>query len=55
MIDISCRSVQGSDLSLVQIVHVVRYTGMGRFLVITMCRTGVAEELYGIVVGVSGP
>ena len=36
--------------------HEVRYTGNERFLVITMSKTsGVAEGLYGLVVGESGP
>jgi len=36
--------------------HEVRYTGNKRSLVITMSKTsGVAEGLYGLVVGVSGP
>jgi hypothetical protein len=36
--------------------HEVRYIGEERFLVITMSKTsGVAEGLYGLVVGVSGP
>ena len=35
--------------------HEVRYTGVERFLVITMSKTsGVAEGLYGLVVGTSG-
>jgi hypothetical protein len=35
--------------------HKVRYTGIERFLVITMTRTsGVTEGLYGLVVGESG-
>ena len=36
--------------------HEVRYTGNESSLVITMSKTsGVAEGLYGLVVGVSGP
>ena len=36
--------------------HEVRYTGIGRFLVIAMSRTsGVTDGLYGLVVGESGP
>jgi len=36
--------------------HEVRYTGDGRSLVITISKTsGIAEGLYGLVVGVSGP
>jgi len=36
--------------------HEVRYTGNERSLVNTMSKTsGVAEGLYGLVVGVSGP
>jgi len=36
--------------------HEVRYTGNERFLIITMSQTsGVAEGLYGLVVGESGP
>ena len=36
--------------------HEVRETGKERFLVITMSRTsGVTKELYGLVVGESGP
>jgi len=36
--------------------HEVRYTGNERFLVIRMSRTSeVAEGLYGLVVGESGP
>jgi hypothetical protein len=35
--------------------HEVRYTGVDKFLVITMSKTsGVAEGLYGMVVGTSG-
>jgi hypothetical protein len=36
--------------------HEVRYTGIERFLVITMSRTsGITEGFYGLVVGDSGP
>ena len=36
--------------------HVVRYTGKRSSLVITISKTsGIAEELCGLVVGVSGP
>jgi hypothetical protein len=36
--------------------HAVRYNGKVRSLVITLSKTsGVAEELYGTVVGESGP
>jgi len=36
--------------------HEFRYTGVVKFLVITMSKTsGVAKGLYGLVVGVSGP
>jgi len=36
--------------------HEVRYIGNGRASAITMSKTsGVAEWLYGLVVGVSGP
>jgi hypothetical protein len=36
--------------------HEVRYTGNGRSLVTAISKTsGVAEGLYGLVVGVSGP
>jgi len=36
--------------------HEVRYTGNGRSFTIAMSKTsGVAEELYGLVVGESGP
>ena len=36
--------------------HEVRYTGNGRSFTIAMSKTsGVAEELYGLVVVVSGP
>ena len=35
--------------------HEVRYTGVDRFLVITKSKiSGVAEGLYGMVVGTSG-
>jgi hypothetical protein len=36
--------------------HEVRYTGNGRSFVTVMSKTsGVAEGLFGLVVGVSGP
>ena len=36
--------------------HEIRYTGNGSSSTITISKTsGVAEKLYGLVVGVSGP
>jgi len=50
---VTVRTGRWSELSA---EHEFRYTGNERFLVITMSKTsGVAEGLYGLVVGESGP